>query len=84
MKIEDSDTSYHYDRFVKWVTYTAQVPIYWILDLNRRRLEVHSEPAGQGDAAYYTHTQILGPNDEVVLILDGREVARFAVREILP
>ena len=82
---EVSDTSYRYDRFDKWVTYAAaRVPIYWILDLNRGRLEIHSEPAGEGETAYYTHTQILGPDDEVVLILDGREVARFAVREILP
>jgi Uma2 family endonuclease len=85
LMIEVSDTSYHYDRFVKWVTYAAaRVPIYWTVDLNRGRLEIHSEPAGQGDAAYYTHTQSLGPDDEVVLVLDGREVARFAVREILP
>jgi Uma2 family endonuclease len=82
---EVSDTSYHVDRFVKWVIYAgAGVPIYWILDLNRRRLEIHSEPAGQGEAAYYARTQIFGPDDEVVLSLDGREVARFAVREILP
>ena len=60
------------------------IPIYWIVDLNRGRLEVHSEPMGQGDAAVYTRTQILGPDDEVSLILDGREVARFAAREILP
>jgi Uma2 family endonuclease len=82
---EVSDTSYQYDRFAKWVIYaSAGVPIYWIVDLNRGRLEIHSEPVGQGEAAYYTRTQILGPDDEVLLILDGREVARFAVREILP
>jgi Uma2 family endonuclease len=83
--IEVSDTSYQIDRFVKWIMYAAaRVPIYWILDLNRRRLEIHTEPVGQGETAVYTHTQILGPDDEVTLILDGREVARFAVRENLP
>jgi Uma2 family endonuclease len=83
--IEVSDTSYRYDRFDKLVTYAgARVPVYWILDLNRGRLEVHTEPSGQGETAYYAHTQIFGPDDEVALILDGREVARFAVREILP
>lgn len=83
--IEVADTSYQIDRFVKWVTYAAAgVPIYWILDLNCGRLEVHTEPTGQGETAAYTRTQILGPDDEVSLILDGREVARFAVREIFP
>jgi Uma2 family endonuclease len=83
--IEVADTSYDYDRFDKWVTYAAAgVPVYWILDLNRRRLEVHTEPAGQGAAASYARTQFYGPDEEVSLVLDGREVARLAVREILP
>ena len=83
--IEVAHASYAYDRFSKWVTYAgARVPIYWIVDLGRRRLEIHSEPAGQGETAYYGLTQILGQDDEVALVLDGREIARFAVREILP
>jgi len=83
--IEVASTSYAYDRSSKWVAYAvARVPIYWIVDLGRRRLEIHSEPAGQGETAYYGLTQVLGRDDEVALVLDGREIARFAVREILP
>jgi len=83
--IEVANTSYAIDRHHKWITYAAaRVPIYWIVDLGRRRLEIHSEPAGQGETAYYGLTQILGQDDEVALVLDGREIARFAVREILP
>ncbi len=67
------------------MTYAAsRVPIYWILDLNRRRLEVHTEPEGEGLAATYARTQFYGPDDEVSLVLDGREIARFLVKEILP
>jgi Uma2 family endonuclease len=83
--IEVSDTSYDYDRYDKWVTYAAaHVPVYWIVDLNRRRLEVHTEPTGEGEAAVYSRTEFYGPDDEVPLTLDGREVARFPVREVLP
>jgi len=83
--IEVASTSYAFDRSSKWVAYAvACVPVYWIVDLGRRRLEIHSEPAGQGETAYYGLTQILGQDDEVALVLDGREIARFAVREILP
>ena len=75
---EVSHTSYDYDRYAKWVTYAAaRVPVYWIIDLNRRQLEVHTEPTGEGEAAVYARTQIFGPDDEVPLILDGREVGRF-------
>ena len=77
--VEASDSSYRMDRYRKWVTYAgAGVRIYWIVDVNRNRLEVHSDPTGSGSDARYATTQILGPDDQVALMLDGREVARFA------
>lgn len=83
--IEVSETSYDIDRSPKWATYAAtRVPVYWIVDLNEHRLEVFTNPAGEGLTAYYAQSQILAPDDEVPLVLDGREVARFAVRDILP
>ena len=83
--IEVSDTSYAYDRHTKWASYaSAGVPVYWIFDLNRRRLEVHSDPAGEGPEATYRGTRLYLEDEEVPLVLDGREVARFAVKDILP
>lgn len=83
--IEVSDSTYRMDRHRKWRTYAAAgVVIYWIVDLNRNCLEVHTDPAGEGKKASYDTSQIFGPEDEVPLVLDGREVARFPVREILP
>ncbi|MBX6314261.1 MAG: Uma2 family endonuclease [Isosphaeraceae bacterium] len=80
-----ADASYDYDRYEKWVTYAgAGIPVYWILDLNRRHLEVHTGPEGQGEEARYRDARLLGPDEEVALVLDGREAARFLVREILP
>ena len=83
--VEVANTSYAYDRYSKWITYAGgRVPIYWIVDLGRRRLEIHSEPAGQAETAYYGLTKILGQDDEIALVLDGREIARFVIRDILP
>jgi len=83
--IEISDSTYRMDRLSKWVTYAgAGVPIYWIIDLKRGRLEIYSVPKGSGEDAHYAEGRILGPDDEVPLVLDGREVARFFVRDILP
>jgi len=85
--IEVADSSYSYDRYQKSSTYAAAgIPIYWILDLNRRRLEVFTNPVSENaeTPAYYAQTQIHASEDEVRMILDGREVARFIVAEILP
>jgi len=83
--VEVSDTSYRTDRTLKWSLYAASgVPVYWILDVSRKRLEIHTEPTGQGEQAGYAQTTIIGPDDEVPLVLDGREVGRFRLREIMP
>lgn len=83
--IEVADSSYGFDRGPKWMTYAAaRVAVYWIVDLSRNRIEVHTEPTGAGEDARYAQARLHGPDDEVPLVLDGREVARFATREVLP
>jgi Uma2 family endonuclease len=82
--IEVADTSYALDRGPKWaIDAAAGVPVYWIVDLNRNRVEVHSEPAGRGAEARYSLTRLYAADEEIPLVLDGREAARFAAREIL-
>lgn len=79
--IEVSDSTLRFDRTVKKRIYARDaVPFYWMLNLVDNRLEVFSEPEG---ADYRTH-EVFGPEDAVPLILDGREVARIAVKDLLP
>lgn len=85
MVVEISDSTYRMDRYRKWKTYAgAGVPIYWIVNLNENRLECYSNPVGTGAEARYDTTVLLGPDADVPLILDGQEVARFPVRDLLP
>jgi Uma2 family endonuclease len=85
LALEVADTSYSRDRGVKWRLYArTRVLVYWLLDLNRRRLEIHTDPSGEGESAIYRKTQIFDADDEVSLVLDGREVGRFKLAEILP
>ena len=79
--IEVSGSSLDRDRTLKLPAYARScLAIYWIINLFDHCLEVYSGPAG---SEYRSH-QILGPDDEVSLILDGREVARLRVRDLLP
>ena len=45
-----------------------------------RQLEVYSQPT----SGVYTSVQLLGPQDEVAVVLDGREVGRIRVADLLP
>ncbi len=83
--IEVSDTTYRMDRRRKWVTYAgAGVAVYWIVNLRKNVVEIYTLPAGTGEDARYSQSQVLGPDEEVPLVLDGVEVARLFVRDILP
>lgn len=83
--IEIAESSYATDRGVKWHGYAAAgVPIYWIVDLDRRVVEVHCAPGGRGKTARYRATASFGPDDTVPVVVGGREVGTVAVSEILP
>jgi Uma2 family endonuclease len=56
------------------------IPHYWIVNIQRRQLEVYSNPVG---GAYPAPT-ILGESDTVDLIIDGQVVGRIAVVDLLP
>lgn len=84
--IEVSDESSRYrDRGTKLRGYArAGVPAYWIMNLVHRQIEAHADPTGPADHPAYRQTTIYRIDDEIPLMLDGREVARFRVRDLLP
>jgi Uma2 family endonuclease len=58
----------------------GSIPVYWIVNLVDRQLEVYANPAG---GAYPTST-IIGESDSVELVIDGRVIGRIAVADLLP
>jgi Uma2 family endonuclease len=87
--VEVADKSLKRDRTVKKRIYAAaSIPVYWIINLIDRCVEVYTEltgPLGGENAeADYRQVRIFGPDDEVALVLRGREVGRIAVRDLLP
>jgi Uma2 family endonuclease len=58
---EVSDTTYKKDRGLKLRRYAScGIPTYWIIDLNRRVIEVDSMPAGRGRNASYQQQEVFG------------------------
>ena len=62
----------------------AAVPIYWLLNLPGRVLEVYSDPTGPSDNPDYRQRMNYGPDQEVSLLINGREVGRIRVSDLLP
>lgn len=79
--VEVADTSLHRDRGEKLENYgRAGIPVYWIVNLADDRLEVHSGPTD----GVYPPPLILGRQESVDLVIDGRVVARIAVADLIP
>ncbi len=85
LAIEVSESSLDRDRTLKSRIYArAGVPIYWIVNVAERCVEVHTDPTGPAKSPAYRSKTIVGPDGELALVLDGREVARIAAKDILP
>lgn len=83
--VEVSDATLGRDRTLKQQLYaTSGIPVYWIVNLNDRRLEVYTEPSGPAEVPAYGQRRDLAGGEEVALILDGVEVGRLAVNDLLP
>jgi Uma2 family endonuclease len=83
--VEVADTSYAKDSGPKLRRYAGfRIPVYWIVDLKRRLVEVRGQPYGKGKLAGYARCEIYCEGDQVPVVLDGQEVGRIPVSELLP
>ena len=83
--IEVADSTLLGDRADKGRIYArASIPIYWIVNLIDRQIEVYEQPSGPTAAPAFAKTTIYHLADSIPLILDGNIVATFAVKDLLP
>jgi Uma2 family endonuclease len=83
--VEVSDTTLHRDRTSKKRIYArAGIAVYWIINLPERHIEVYTLPSGAAEEPDYRQRQDYQPTDEIPFILEGHEVGRLAVRDLLP
>jgi Uma2 family endonuclease len=79
--IEVSETSLDRDKGKKLLIYARSgIPIYWIVNLVDNRIEVYTNPGPDG----YQSSEILKPGQDVAVSIEGVEVGRIAVTDILP
>jgi Uma2 family endonuclease len=83
--VEVSDTTYSRDAGIKLPRYAhVRIPLYWIVHLEQRRVEVYSDPYGRLGKAGYRRVEFY-PEDVVLpVVLDGRDLGRIAVKDLLP
>jgi Uma2 family endonuclease len=79
--VEVSETTLDRDRGPKLAAFAkAGMPVYWIVNLVDHQVEVYSSPSPDG---YKVHHDFK-PGQDIPLVIDGVEVGRIAVADILP
>ena len=63
---------------------SALIPVYWIVNIPNRRIDVYSRPISRPEASRYEDFRCFGPDESVPVIIDGVEVGMIAVKDILP
>ncbi len=82
---EVSDSTLDRDQTWKKRVYArAGFPVYWIVNLVDRQIEVYTNPTGEAQYPNYRQLQSYDESGVVPVMLDGREVAQLSVRELLP
>lgn len=78
--VEVSDSSLVEDRKVAQVYAASGIPMYWILNLVERQVEVSTDPSPVG----YQLRRFYIDGQDVPVVLDGVEVGRINVADLLP
>lgn len=83
--MEISDSSLDNDRDDKTRIYArAGLPIYWIVNLVDRQVEVYEQPSGPTPNPCYASIQVFKPGDVVRFVLDGNVIGTIPVADLLP
>ena len=60
----------------------AGIPVYWIVHLRDGRVEVYTDP--DRAVGNYQSRVDYGPGEQTPIFIDGQEVCRIAVADLLP
>ena len=85
--VEVADASLARDRALKAAIYArAGIPVYWIIDLVERQVEVLSAPerASDGKSGSYGARRTATDGETIAIVVDGRDVGSLEVSDLLP
>ncbi|MCE9561478.1 MAG: Uma2 family endonuclease [Planctomycetes bacterium] len=82
--IEVSASSLYYDRTDKARVYArAGIPVYWVVNVIDKVIEVFTQPSGPGDSPAYAQRDEYPVGTAVPVVLDGNTVGTIPVVEVM-
>lgn len=82
--VEVADSSVGVDKTAQLSLYAQyKLPLYWVINIPERRIEVYTDPKGGKSPTYRTRTDY-GPDDAVPVALAGKSLGSIPAHELLP
>lgn len=83
--VEVADTTLQRDRTSKKRVYArAGIPIYWIINLPERKIEVYTKPLSNAEEPDYQEKQEYSPTDTIPVILNNQIMHTILVETLFP
>lgn len=82
---ESAESSLDIDRDDKGRIYArADIPVYWLINLIDRQVEVYTDPDPRGNPPAYRRCEIYVAGQVIAFCLRGQMIAQVPVQELLP
>jgi Uma2 family endonuclease len=82
--VEVSDTSLDDDLRLKAPQYArAKLPVYWVVNLKARRVEIYTDPRGGKSPVYRTRVEYAA-GDDVPVVVAGKTLGTIPAADLLP
>ncbi len=82
--IEISSSSLRLDRTHKARVYArAGIPVYWVVNVVDKQIEVFTQPSGPDDAPSYAKQEVFAVGTAVPVVFDGTAVGTIAVADVM-
>ena len=79
--VEVADSSLAKDRLMGSEVYgPSGIPVYWIVNLVHRQVEVYTEPGPEG----YRSCEVVSEGQSVSVVIEGQSLGQIAVADLLP
>lgn len=83
--VEIAETSLRHDRVIKGRIYArAGIPVYWVVNVVDRQVEVYSEPTGDVPEPAYQDRVNYAVGQFMPVVIDGQKAAEVAVADLMP
>ncbi len=83
--VEVAESTLTYDRTVKKRLYArAGIPIYWIVNLIDKQVEIFTQPSGPAEKPDFAGQRVVSASEDVEVVIDGKSVGRIEVKELFP